>query len=47
MEDESISLTVNIEEGKVFLENYNQAAKIFKNKENVEVFIQEVQKKVR
>jgi len=43
--DESISLTVNIEEGKVFLENYNQAAKIFKNKEDVEVFIQEAQKK--
>ena len=42
---ESINLTVNIEEGKVFLEDYMKASKIFKDKSEVEVFIQEAQKK--
>lgn len=43
--DESISLTVNIEEGKVFLENYAQAKKIFTNDKEIALFIQNAQKK--
>lgn len=40
---ESISLTVNVEEGKVFLDNYSQAKKIFKSKKEAELFVENAQ----
>lgn len=43
--EETISLTVNVEEGKVFLENYIQASKIFESKIELELFMQEAQNK--
>ena len=43
-ENESISLTVNIEEGKVFLEDFAQANKIFLNENEINLFIQTAQK---
>ncbi|KLU62325.1 hypothetical protein CEB3_c13690 [Peptococcaceae bacterium CEB3] len=43
--DESIFLTVNVEEGKVFLEDYAQARKIFTNDEEIALFIQQAQEK--
>lgn len=42
---ESICLTVNIEEGLVFFEDYARAARIFESKIEAETFIQEARKK--
>lgn len=42
--DESIGLTVNVEEGKVFLEEITQAKKIFENDEEIDCFVQCAQK---
>lgn len=42
---ERIALTVNVEEGKVFLEDYTQANRIFENEGEINLFIQEGQRK--
>lgn len=42
--DERIGLTINVEEGKVFLEEVAQAKKIFVNDEEINLFVQRAQK---